>query len=178
MLWARVFAIGTMSITTVFLVWPIAAAVISGVDLPPSCEWGAGVVLTLGIASIFLFLRLLRPDESIPTTFDDRIAKLRSNLESSSDLIREINAEFDLQVAAAEKIKAEAEQNHQLAQLNAEQAKAVKNLRLSWLQRSSSAARSSPSRSACCSCSSSISRAARTTWKWPPRHSTRFVTWV
>ena len=58
----------------------------------------------------------------------DRVAQLRANLEISKFLIRQINAEFDLQVAAAEKIKAEAEQNQRLAELNAEQAQAVKKL--------------------------------------------------
>jgi hypothetical protein len=56
----------------------------------------------------------------------DRVAQLRANLETSKYLIEQINAEFDLQVAAAEKIKAEAEQNQRLAELNAEQAQAVK----------------------------------------------------
>jgi RecB family exonuclease len=43
-----------------------------------------------------------------PPTSDDRIRLLRHNLAASADLIKGINAEFELQVAAAERIKAEA----------------------------------------------------------------------
>jgi hypothetical protein len=87
---------------------------------------GTTAVAFAGCAMFWFLLRPTNVRESTP--LDDQIVQLRSNLESSSDLIREINAEFQLQAAAAEKIKAEAEQNQRLAELNAEQAQAVKEL--------------------------------------------------
>lgn len=71
---------------------------------------------------------VLTPGKPYTLPLDEKVALLRANLESSSQLIQQINAEFALQAAAAEKIKAEAEQNQRLAELNAEQAQAVKTL--------------------------------------------------
>ena len=51
------------------------------------------------------------------STLAAKVDALRANLQSSGELIGEINSEFDLQVAAAERIKAEAEQNQRLAEL-------------------------------------------------------------
>jgi hypothetical protein len=54
---------------------------------------------------------------------DDRIKAHRDNHESSGRLIREINAEFDLQAAAAERIR-DAEENQRLAALHKDEAEA------------------------------------------------------
>jgi sensor c-di-GMP phosphodiesterase-like protein len=56
----------------------------------------------------------------------DRIEQLRSHLGTSAALIKQIESEFQLQVAALDKIKAESEENQRLAELNREQAEAVR----------------------------------------------------
>jgi len=86
------------------------------------------VLCTLSWVIFVMRARAIRANRSVGRRVDYQIVMLRQNLDSSKRLIREINAEFDLQVAAAEKIKAEAEQNQRLAELNADQARAVKNL--------------------------------------------------
>lgn len=83
-----------------------------------------------GVASAISAWQGRRQSPSTPPaqTMDDRIKELRSNLAASSDLIREINAEFDVQVAAADKIRAEAEQNQRLVELTEQQARTVREL--------------------------------------------------
>jgi hypothetical protein len=61
-------------------------------------------------------------------TLTDRIETLRENLGQSSTLINEINAELQLQTAALERIRAEAEENQRLAALHREEADAVRQL--------------------------------------------------
>jgi hypothetical protein len=63
-----------------------------------------------------------------PVTLSDRIEELRDNLASSSSLIDEINAELQLQIAALERMQAEAEQSQRLAALHKEEADAVRKL--------------------------------------------------
>ena len=84
------------------------------------------VLCTLSWVIFVMRARAIRANRSVGRRVDYQIVMLRQNLDSSKRLIREINAEFDLQVAAAEKIKAEAEQNQRLAELNADQARAVR----------------------------------------------------
>jgi len=86
--------------------------------------------LAAGVGSVISAWQGRRQSSSEPQaqTIDDRINDLRSNLAASSDLIGEINAEFELQVAAAERIKAEAEENQKLAALNEEEAEAVRKV--------------------------------------------------
>ncbi len=56
----------------------------------------------------------------------DRIEQLRSHLGASAKLIKQIESEFQLQVAALERIKAESEENQRLAELSRAQADAVR----------------------------------------------------
>ena len=86
--------------------------------------------------SIFMAMGVLvarwaaaRSEADLPVrTLTDRINALRSNLAASALLIEEINAEFELQTKAAERIRAEAEENRRLAALHKEEAKAVATL--------------------------------------------------
>ena len=55
-----------------------------------------------------------------------RIEALRANPGASRALIAEIDAEFALQVAAAERIQAEAQENERLAALRRDEAEAVR----------------------------------------------------
>jgi arginyl-tRNA synthetase len=62
----------------------------------------------------------------VAPTIESRIAQLQRNLAASSKLIEEINAEFELQAATAERIKGEAQENRRLAALHEEEAEAVR----------------------------------------------------
>ncbi|MGW7530885.1 hypothetical protein [Amycolatopsis sp. NPDC054798] len=77
--------------------------------------------------------RTERPDEeqlALPPrpTLTDRINQLRDNLASSASLIDEINAELKLQTTALERVRAEAEENQRLVELNKAQADAVREV--------------------------------------------------
>ncbi|GAA3554240.1 hypothetical protein GCM10022222_42370 [Amycolatopsis ultiminotia] len=90
---------------------------------------GAAVSLVLGMLGI-----RQRPsngqerDEPQRPTLNDRINELRDNLASSAFLIDEINAELQLQTTALDRIRAEAEENQRLAELNKAQADAVREV--------------------------------------------------
>jgi hypothetical protein len=96
------------------------------------------VLLTVGsilgllgsLASLLLARRTATdtPAASQPPTIRDRIDQLRENLGTSRSLIEEITAEMDVQVAALERIRAEAEENQRLAALNQDEADAVRKL--------------------------------------------------
>ncbi|MDQ3402891.1 MAG: hypothetical protein M3548_05795 [Actinomycetota bacterium] len=85
-----------------------------------------GVVASGVVAQIARTVgRRTRPDAAEPNTVD-RIEQLRANLGASALLIKQIEAEFQLQVAALGRIKAESEENRRLAELSREQADAVR----------------------------------------------------
>lgn len=63
-----------------------------------------------------------------PPSLSDKIDSLRLTLSSSGELIAEITGELELQTAALERIRAEAEENQRLAALNKEEAEAVRKL--------------------------------------------------
>jgi len=63
-----------------------------------------------------------------PPSVTDRIEQLRSTLAESATLIQEINAEIQLETAALERVRAEADDNRRLASLHQQEADAVKAL--------------------------------------------------
>lgn len=69
--------------------------------------------------------RAAEPEPAEPG-ITDRIEQLRSHLGTSATLIKQIESEFQLQVAALERIKAESEENQRLAELSRDQAEAVR----------------------------------------------------
>lgn len=66
--------------------------------------------------------------EPVEPDITDRIEQLRSHLGTSATLIKQIESEFQLQVVALERIKAESEENQRLAELTREQADAVRGV--------------------------------------------------
>jgi len=95
---------------------PLAAILVSLVGVV-----GSGVLT--GLAE--KIRRRAAPEPTEPD-ITDRIEQLRSHLGSSATLIKQIESEFQLQVAALDKIKAESEENQRLAELSREQADAVR----------------------------------------------------
>lgn len=63
--------------------------------------------------------------EEVAST-ESKVEVLRENLAISGQLIAEIEAEFALQIVALDRIKAEAEENQRLAELNKTEADAVR----------------------------------------------------
>jgi len=74
-------------------------------------------------------------DRAVRPTLADRIEDLRANLNQSSAIITEINAEVELQTTTLERIRAEAEQNRRLAALHQDEADAVRELVEATLRR-------------------------------------------
>lgn len=109
-------------------VWAVAMAglMVTDPDLDVTIKWFSLLAASLATAEALLAVRAARKaaGEIPELTIDDRVRTLRSNLASSRRLIKEVNAEFELQAVEAERIKAEAEQNQRLAQLTAQQVQA------------------------------------------------------
>jgi hypothetical protein len=89
-------------------------------------------VLGSSVAAIFTFwqARQAARDEQDVThpSITDKIDILHATLERSGSLIGEIQAEFKLQVAALDRIKAETDENQRLAALTKDQADAVRGV--------------------------------------------------
>ena len=98
------------------------------VDLGKAATAVLAVIASAGSLFATRVARSVREADQAVPTLTDRINALRSNLAASAFLIEEINAEFDLQTAAAERIRAEAEENQRLAALHKEEAEAVRTL--------------------------------------------------
>ncbi|MER7861687.1 hypothetical protein ABTX61_21450 [Amycolatopsis japonica] len=108
-------------------------------------EWLDGFLEGLGDAStswVTLLTGLLAAGASVislwsarrsaqprkPPSIADDIETLQENLTRSARLMKKVQSEVDLQVAALAKVKAEAEENQRLAELNKEQAEAVRRV--------------------------------------------------
>jgi hypothetical protein len=116
---------GIALVTSVVLVVTLLAAVVNiatAEEAPPwtlqvpSWIWWIALSVLPSLSALLAFWgqqKVVGPRPAL----DAKVESLRLNLETSSNLIREINAEFELQAAAAERIKAEAEQNQRLAEL-------------------------------------------------------------
>jgi hypothetical protein len=84
-------------------------------------SWVVVTVLS-AVGAVFTLILAVRrtrfdSDKQEPS-LDDRILQLHDHLAESASLIAQIQAEFRLQEAALEKIKAEAERNQRLAELH------------------------------------------------------------
>ena len=125
--WLRLSVVVFLAIVFLVLIVPVFVKMVQSGVRPQTKDLVGGVfAVVVAVGGCWFIWHILQPAE--PKPLDEQIDKLRLNLESSKQLIEQINAEFDLQAAAAAKIKAEADQNQRLAELNADQAQAVKNL--------------------------------------------------
>ncbi|MFW2239273.1 hypothetical protein ACVH9Z_34350 [Rhodococcus opacus] len=86
-----------------------------------------GVVVSLATARQARHLTPDKPDSEQPS-MTARIEALRENLALSATILDEIHTELQVRTTALEQVRAEAEENQRLADLNADAAAAVKSL--------------------------------------------------